>query len=388
MDNFEKVCACAIARYFTYEPRIAKGIIDALGSARALFELDREALQELTGPFSRLKGLLTEEQLRESERILAGLAECGADFVPIGSEDYPPLLRECDDAPVGLYVRSCRPLREVLGSRQAVSVVGTRDLSSYGLEWTEKIVRALSHTYSRPVIVSGFAIGVDIAAHLEALHSGLGTVAVLPTGIDMVYPSRHSAIARRLAAEPGCALVSDFHPGTAVAKVNFLQRNRIIAGLSCGTVLVESKVKGGGMMTARLANGYGRTVLALPGRIDDLRSGGCNYLLKTKLAEPLTDLDGLSEQLGLGKWRRSRRTDLAAELQSVFGKSQSGETMTLLQRCAFLIKDRRDLSIDELGLALNTEIPVSDASVAFLTGMLEAEGFISIDLAGRCRLLK
>lgn len=141
-------------------------------------------------------------------------------------------------------------------------------------------------------------------------------------------------------------------------------------------------------MTARLANGYGRTVLALPGRIDDLRSGGCNYLLKTKLAEPLTDLDGLSEQLGLGKWRRSRRTDLAAELQSVFGKSQSGETMTLLQRCAFLIKDRRDLSIDELGLALNTEIPVSDASVAFLTGMLEAEGFISIDLAGRCRLLK
>ena len=125
-------------------------------------------------------------------------------------------------------------------------------------------------------------------------------------------------MAEKIASRDDCALITDFPPGTVPQQFHFLRRNRIIAGMSRGTILIESKIRGGGMMTARLASDYGRTVLALPGRIDDLRSEGCNALIQQKVAEPLTELGLLSEQLSLGRWAGNPASDLEGEVRRCF----------------------------------------------------------------------
>ncbi|MBQ2069136.1 MAG: DNA-processing protein DprA, partial [Bacteroidales bacterium] len=142
----------------------------------------------------------------------------------------PALLKDCSDPPLGLYVRSSSPPEEVFRPRPSVAVVGTRDVSRYGLQWCRKLTGAIAQSPARPVIVSGLAIGVDIAAHLEAIDRGGSTIAVLPTGLDKIYPYRHEAYADRICNSPGSALVSDYPPGTMALKTNFLRRNRIIAG--------------------------------------------------------------------------------------------------------------------------------------------------------------
>ena len=381
-ERLERISACTLGRIFGYDPRTAKAIIDNMGSARAVFALSREELRVLTGPCSRILERLDARQQEESERLLDALGRMGYGFVPLTSPDYPPLLRECEDAPAGLYVRSGTPLREVFGERKAVAVVGTRDLSPYGREWCVRIVKALSKAKEKPVIVSGFAIGVDGVAHSSALQFGLPTVGILPTGIDDVYPRRHVPLASRMDATPGCALLTDFPPGTGPVAVNFLRRNRIIAGLCGGTILVESKVRGGGMMTARLASGYGRTVLALPGRVDDLRSGGCNLLLREKIAEPLTGTEMLAEALGLGQWQRRRSKDLGEEVRAVFSAGCPETMVADLVRVALQIRAQRGISVEEIAGGTGLEV----GSVLSLTGMLETEGFIKTDIFQCCSI--
>ena len=383
-NRLERISACTLGRIFAYEPKTARSIIDALGSARAVFEMDRESLRCLSGPYSRLPDLLTDDAQQESERTLERLQARGFDFVGITEDGYPPLLKECEDAPAGLYVRASKPLGEILEKRALVSVVGTRDISAYGREWCEKIVKALARTSSKPMIVSGFAIGVDITAQLAAVAAGLGTVAVLPTGIEDVYPRRHSAVAEKIASRDDCALITDFPPGTVPQQFHFLRRNRIIAGMSRGTILIESKIRGGGMMTARLASDYGRTVLALPGRIDDLRSEGCNALIQQKVAEPLTELGLLSEQLSLGRWAGNPASDLEGEVRRCFAATENPRRLALLQKLAITISQSRGISLEELSERFAEEgepltVPIS---------LLEAEGFVSVDLAGRCRILR
>ena len=379
-ERLEKISACTLGRLFGYEPRIAKGIIDTFGTARAVFSLGREALREIAGPYSKISEKIDGAEQETSERLLDSLKGRGFDFVPLTSPDYPALLKECDDAPAGLYVRSGTGLRDVFGGRKAVAVVGTRDISPYGKEWCARIVAALAQAKEKPVIVSGFAIGVDAVAHVSALQCGLPTVGILPTGIDDVYPRRHAGLASMLDRTPGCALLTDFPPGTGPVAVNFLRRNRIIAGLCDGTILIESKIRGGGMMTARLASGYGRTVLALPGRVDDLRSGGCNALLRDRIAEPLTGTDVLAGALGLGQWQRRREKDLEEELRAVFAGSCGPRQVDELVDVALLIRGNRGISVGEI--AERTGMPVRQA--LSLTGMLETEGFITTDILQRC----
>lgn len=379
-ERLEKISACTLGRIFGYEPRIARSIIDAFGSARAVFSLSREEIRAFAGPYSKMAEKIGDGGQEASERMLEDLERKGFDFVPITSGDYPGLLKECDDAPAGLYVRGRTCLREVFGGRKAVAVVGTRDISPYGREWCTRIVAALSQAKEKPVIVSGFAIGVDAVAHVSALQCALPTVGILPTGIDDVYPRRHAGLAATLAAIPGCALLTDFPPGTGPVAVNFLRRNRIIAGLCSGTILIESKIRGGGMMTARLASGYGRTVLALPGRVDDLRSGGCNALLRDRVAEPLTGTEMLAEALGLGQWQRRRSKDLEEELRTVFSDGCGPRQVDDLVGVALLIRGNRGISVGEIAERTGMPVPM----VLSLTGMLETEGFITTDILQRC----
>ena len=377
-----RVSAIALNAIFGNEPKFSHRLIDALGSAGAVFALSEQERLELFGPYNPHVAQITPAALEAAQAEYERLSAQGCQFLDIFDEAYPEALRECPDAPLLLYIRSSTPAAELFGRTPAVAIVGTRDQSLYGRECCRRIVRALSEAPARPTIISGLALGVDITAHTAALEGGLATIGVSPVGVDDVYPRRHAAFVQRMCSTPGCALVTDYPPGTFPAAFNFLRRNRIIAGLASATILVESRIKGGGMITARLAAGYGRDVFAVPGRIDDLRSQGCNQLLKEQVAAPVASPETLPVALGLGRLKPSREADLETAVRRRFATALPHEEVDRLVRIALLVRARRGIQLDEIC----READLAYADVARDTGLLEEEGFISMDLLQRCTI--
>ena len=370
-------------RIFGFEPKIGLEILAHLESAEALFGLDSEGLDRLMGPFSKYRNLIREETVYTEARELTRLADNGISFCGWTEDIYPELLKECEDPPIGLYIRSSTPLQKLWEPCRRIAVVGTRDITPYGREWCERIVRSMSLSDDRPVIVSGLALGTDITAHRTALESGLPTIGVMATGPEDVYPYRHKDFANRLVSTPGCALITDYPPGTAPAALNFLRRNRIIAGLGEATILIESKLKGGGMMTCRLAYSYNREVYALPGRVDDIRSQGCNDLIRRKIAEPVTSEAELLKSLGLTMRRKSSHAGLEACLRAAYGNSSSPERLAMMVAILRTIAGNRGIVMDDLPAATGIDF----RTVAELAGILEIDGFISIDMLRRCTII-
>ena len=381
-NSSEKAAYCTLGRIFGFEPSVGMRLVEAAGSAEALFAMDARELDSMLGPYCRFRSQISGEELERSAEELERLHSRGVIFVTAAEQGYPPLLRECPDAPLGLYVRSCSEPEEIFCTRPSVSVVGTRDMSMYGKEWCRRIVEALAGCRNSPTIVSGLAIGIDITAHCAALELGLPTVAVLPTYITEVYPSRHREWAERIACTPGCALVSDYPPGVAPQPVNFLRRNRIIAGLSHATVLVESRSKGGGLITANLAFDYSREVFALPGRADDIRSQGCNRLIRAKVAEPIDDLEAFAASTGLGTFTRRNRRILKEEIEKVYGARVTGGELALIADVAQAVKANREIAVDDICALCGC----SWTDAARITGMLQTDGFIEVDLFQRCSM--
>lgn len=379
MDKFvyERVCAITLNRIFGFEPRIPLQLIENLGSASAVFGLSGNEIRSILGLSSKYLPMICGEQLDISAREYEWMESRGLRFLTFRDSDYPEMLKECEDPPVGIYVRGTSLPSEIFNSRPAVSIVGTRDISPYGKKWCEEIVRAIASSPSKPTIVSGLAFGVDVTAHAAALALGLPTIAVIPTGIDETYPAAHSVMAEKIAGAPFSAIITDYAPHSGASKSNFLRRNRIIAALGGSTILVESKIHGGGMMTANLAYGYGRGVFALPGRIDDLRSQGCNELLRKKIAEPVTSLSALCADLGLGMYSPRRVKDLLEMLRERY----SGDPdLPLLLKIAAAIRRNTGINIEEL---CDMEgMTYSEASRC--TGKLESDSIIRIDLMQRC----
>lgn len=381
--NEEKACLCALNRAFGFEPRYGLALIAHLGSARGVYALSQEDLAGLLGPHSKYKGLITPEAVRREERELERLADSGIYFLGHTEDGYPSLLKECEDPPVGLYIRSDTPASKLWKNGQRrIAVVGTRDISSYGREWCRRIIGTIASSGTKPMIVSGLALGTDICAHLSALDMGLPTAGVMATGPETVYPQRHKAIAEQMARTPGCALVTDYPPGTAPLAIHFLRRNRIIAGLSEATVLVESRIKGGGMMTARLASSYNRDVYALPGRIDDPRSQGCNELLRNHIAEPITSMEKFSAGLGLSLKNPKREVQLPEAAAERYSGRLPQEKVEMMGRILLAIRNERGITVEEL----SEKTGIGYARTAELTGILEIDSMINIDLLQRCSI--
>lgn len=376
MCEKEKICAIALNAVFGYEPAVAKAMVENLGSAEAVFALGRDGIDDLLAAMPKYRGMLGPERLDAAEKEYSALARDGCDFVPFCSADYPALLKECPDAPAGLYVRSSSPVSDLFNSATSLSIVGTRDMSLYGKEWCERIVYSLGKVPKKAVIVSGLAIGIDVTAHLAALSCSLPTIAVLPCGIDSVYPKRHYVVARKIADSPRSALITDYPPGTTPLPHTFLRRNRIIAGISRATLLVESKRYGGGTVTARFCNDYGRELYALPGRVDDLRSQGCNRLIAAQSAYALADPESLACELGLGKaaGRRSA-ADSAEEALARYGPGRLAELTAAIAK-------ERGIRMEELCGRLS--LPYREVSP--LCARLESDGVIETDLFGRCSI--
>ena len=374
----EKACLCALNRIFGFEPRIATALLSHFDRASEVFELNEKDISGILGPFSRFSGQIKAEKIEESADELIRLAGSGTRFVGWNEDGYPPLLKECPDAPVGLYIRS-KTEDSDLWTPHPVSVVGTRDLSPYGREWCTRIVNGFAACPARTSVISGLAIGTDICAHRTAIDSGLPTIAVMATGPETIYPLRHTDFAMNMIHTPGCALVTDFPPGTPPLAAHFLRRNRIIAGLSEATILIESKIKGGGIMTANLAFSYGRGVYALPGRIDDSCSQGCNNLIRAKVAEAVTGADTLIRSLGLPAAAGKTVTD-KEKLSARYMGSMTQEKIDRLSSMLLLIRRHRGITVEELADMCGADY----SSTVRLAGLLESDGFITIDLLQRC----
>lgn len=268
---------------------LGRELLRMIGSEREFFALSETRLRYLTQSKARIysdeyRAAILQESAAEVNFIEANNIRA----LYFTDNDYPRRLLECEDAPLMLY--TCGSFN--LNDCRMVAIVGTRHATPYGLEFTRKFVGELAERVGNVAIVSGLAYGVDIAAHRAALAAGIPTVAVMATGLNSIYPSDHRNDAGRMVSEGGL-LVSEYGHSTAVHKGNFVARNRIIAGLSDCVVVVESAEKGGALITANLALGYNRDVYALPGRVDDPYSAGCNRLIATSTAMLIRNIEDL-----------------------------------------------------------------------------------------------
>ena len=383
------VAFCALNSIFGYHPRLALNLIERAGGPLQVFagpppELpDHPELAEQVRPEAL-------ERAREELRKVYGK---GFRFLCPEDDDYPEPLRECGDPPLGLYLRGASSPTEVFGLRPLVAFVGTRDMSPYGKAWCQKLVQALSEASVQPAIVSGLALGVDGVAHRTALECGLPTVGVMATGIETIYPWQHRQLADEIAGFPGCALVTDYPPGTAPVALNFMRRNRIIAGLTRATVVVETKTKGGSLMTAKYAVEYNRDVFAVPGRLDDVRSAGCNSLIASDMAGIVSSPEQLVDALGLGGGRRHRGEGgswitsqagdppekvLQAQLARKYGPGSP------LVNIGLTVLQQRGITPEELAAAVRRPY----GEVLSGIGTLEADGFLTTDLLQRCSIAR
>ena len=267
MEFDEQVALCALNKIFGYHPRLAMALMEEVGSAAALFDGKWKAPGQAgddgmpdRASHPELLAQLVPSMLEWAQGELSRIREQGFRFLGYTDPDYPAPLREIPDPPLGLYLNGSTPPTQIFDLHPMVGVVGTRDLSPYGRAWCRKLVEGLARARVQPCIVSGMALGADGIAHQTALDCGLTTIGVLPTGIDKMYPWQHERLAMQMVGAPGCGLVTDYPTGTAPVALNFLRRNRIIAALTRAVIVVESKTKGGSLMTARYAVEYGRDV--------------------------------------------------------------------------------------------------------------------------------
>ena len=380
MPEDEKIYRCALNMIFGFEPRIANALLDYFGCAAAIFSLSDEDLGNILGAHSKYRGRINAAAAEQAEKELSAAAREGIKFFWRGGPGYPGLLGECADAPVGLYARCGEAYAENIAGRDFISVVGTRNISDYGKEWCRRIVEALARSGRNPVIVSGLAYGTDIMAHAAALENGLDTIAVMATGADRIYPAAHRGIARKIASAGNSALVTDYPLDTRAVPINFIRRNRIIAGISRASILIESTAKGGGMITARQAFSYNRDVYVLPGRTGDPLSEGCNILLRSGTAVPVVSERDITESLGYPF--RSAAGNRKRDAEYYYGKTLDDAVVDKIANILLLIKKNRHISLEDI--AENTGIEYK--TVAGLAGLLENDGFISIDLMQRCSI--
>jgi len=377
IDPKETIAYCALGRIFGFHPIIARRIVTTLSGAASFFELSYKDRQNLLGAFTGFGDTDFPRELDLAAKELDWLHSIGKSFLALGDDCFPESLAQCPDCPMGLYYDALSRPEEIFTHAPFISIVGTRDLSPYGRDWCRRIVTHFSNCPTKPVIVSGFALGTDIEAHMTALECGLKTIAVLPTGIDAIYPARHYWAAKKLRDSAGCALVTDYPPGTAPQAINFLRRNRIIAGLSRATILIESKVKGGGLITAKFAFEYDRDLFALSGRIDDINSRGCNDLIASTKARLISSPEILANELGLGPGSIVKTLSTAQRIELTFGK---GEIADNAFKVLDLIMRNRGVTPDEI--AETQGWPFRKALETVM--LLENKGFIETDLLQRC----
>jgi DNA processing protein len=260
---------------------MAKKLITHCGSAEAVFKTKTSQLANIDGIGSILiQNLKSKSVFEKAEQELQFIKSNEINVAYFQDENYPERLKHCIDGPVLLFTSGNIDLK----NKKIISIVGTRQITSYGMEFCRKLIEDLAPL--NPVIISGFAYGVDIFAHQLAMEHDLQTIGVVAHGLNQIYPKTHKKYVAKVEQNGG--FMTEFWSSTNPEKENFVRRNRIVAGISEATIVIESAERGGSLITANIANDYNRDVFAVPGRTTDKYSQGCNNLIKTQKANLLT----------------------------------------------------------------------------------------------------
>lgn len=269
---------------------LAKKLIVATGNIEQVFKEKKAILQKINGVGANiLKHLFDKENIIAAEKELDYIIKNNINYTYFLEDDFPKHLQNCIDGPILLFKDGSINLN----NDKIISIVGTRNMSSYGRSFVEKFVEDLSEY--NPIIISGFAYGVDICAHKVAIKNGLQTIAVLAHGFEQIYPKVHKKYINGVNENGG--FFTEFWSEEQPLRENFLKRNRIVAGISQSTIIIESAEKGGSLVTADIANSYNRDVFALPGRNTDIYSRGCNNLIQQNKAHLLSSAEDVVKLL-------------------------------------------------------------------------------------------
>lgn len=271
----------------------AAHLLETFGDARSIFAASADELvqrAEIRPDLAR--EILRRQGFAPAEREMAYCRRNHIEIIASTDPDYPPLLRETPDFPAVLYVMG---ERRVL-SQRCLTIVGTRQATPYGQTMCSRLIDGLAERVPRLCIVSGLAFGIDVAAHRAALAAKVPTVAVLANALPGVSPAQHAGVARDILAEGG-ALVTELHSQSKQKGNFYLARNRILAGLSAGCIVVESPDSGGSLFTAHCADSINRTVMAVPGRATDRSSAGTNHLIRNRKAQLVLSADDVIREL-------------------------------------------------------------------------------------------
>ena len=287
----------------------AWNLVRTLGNASVVFQ-HRKELKELVPEVSDklIQALDCPEAFRRAEEELEFAEKNQIQCITLNDPSYPSRLRECEDAPLALFYRGNTPL----DAQRVISIVGTRHATPYGEELCASFLQDLAQLCPGTLIVSGLAYGIDIHAHRNALRQGFPTVGVLAHGLDRIYPSAHRKTAIEMMDHGG--LLTEFMSGTNPDRQNFVRRNRIVAGMSDATIVIESAAKGGALITAELAESYHRDCFAFPGRATDIYSAGCNELIKNNRASLILSAEDFVQAMGWNATHRKAKEAVQREL--------------------------------------------------------------------------
>ena len=291
----------------------------------------------------------------------------------LNDADYPLRLRECADAPILLYYKGSADLNQ----RFVVDIVGTRHCTTYGQDLVHRFVTRLRELCPQVLIFSGLAYGIDICAHHQALSVGYETVGVLAHGLDTIYPYHHRDTAVEMTKHGG--LLTEYMTQTEPLPNNFRQRNRIVAGMSDATIVVESAYKGGALITARIAQDYGRDVLAFPGAVGAPYSEGCNQLIRDNKAGLITSADDFVEAVGWQDDVQRQKAETQGIERQLFPELTPEE-----QAIVSLLQQTNDLQLNIL--SVKTNIPIGQLTA--LLFQMEMKGIVRPLAGGTYHLLK
>jgi DNA processing protein len=281
MDSTELFHLLALLKIEGVGDIVAKKLINHCGSAENVFTSKSNQLKSIDGIGDiLLKNLKDKSVFEKAEQELQFIEKEKITVLDYQNENYPDRLKHCIDGPILLFASGNLNLE----NRKVISIVGTREITSYGTNFCKKLIEDLA--VFNPIIVSGFAYGVDIIAHQAAMDNNLQTIGVLAHGLNQIYPKTHKKYVAKVEENGG--FLTEFWSNSNPEKENFVRRNRIVAGMSEATVVIESAEKGGSLITAMIANDYNRDVFAVPGRTSDKYSQGCNNLIKTQRANLMT----------------------------------------------------------------------------------------------------
>ena len=346
-----------------------------VGSATLIMEHKNNLRDILPDASDKLVNAIqnSDEARKRAEVELEYDLRYGIEPLTMKDERYPSRLKECDDAPLMLFYKGNANLNQ----QRVINIVGTRHCTPYGEDLIRRFITELKQLCPQVLIVSGLAYGVDINAHRQALDKGYETVGVLAHGLDDLYPNRHKETALRMIEQGG--LLTEFLTQTNADKINFVRRNRIVAGMSDACILVESAAHGGGLITCEISQAYNRDVFAFPGRIGDAYSEGCNNLIRSNGAMLITSASDFVKDMGWQDDAKLMRAKQQGIERSLFPDLSPEE-----QSIVDVLSRNNDLQINMISVQSGIDI----SRLAALLFTLEMKGILRTLAGGMYHLLK